>query len=159
MYTIHEHHIKNTCSPREISSIMVWNYSGRQNVRKCVMQTHHRAFLIAHIRKWLNTAPFCLSFSQEIMCGISCVDAACSCKINSCIFKRDANESAWWTGLLARNLITSVVPFAKWVYFSSQSVSFFFPFALFHFACPLQPIMRVHVMNSKYHGVTAREEK
>lgn len=44
---------------------------------------------------------------------ISCVDTACSCKINSCIFERDANESAWWTGLLAWNLITNVFPFAN----------------------------------------------
>lgn len=50
---------------------------------------------------------------------------ACSCKINSCIFKKDANESAPWTGLLAWNLITSVLPFAN---------EFTFPFCLFSFS-------------------------
>lgn len=38
-------------------------------------------------------------------------------------------------------------PLCKWAYFSSLSVSFFFLFALFHFACSLQPIMWVPVMN------------
>lgn len=80
---------------------------------------------------------------------LMCRHCARSCKINSCIFKRDANESAWWTGLLAWNLIRSVVPFANEFTFPlCLSLSLFF-FALFHFPCPLQPIMRVHVMNSK----------
>lgn len=54
-----------------------------------------------------------------------CRHCACSCKINSCIFKKDANESAPWTGLLAWNLITSVLPFAN---------EFTFPFCLFSFS-------------------------
>lgn len=54
-----------------------------------------------------------------------CRQCACSCKINSCIFKKDANESAPWTGLLAWNLITSVLPFAN---------EFTFPFCLFSFS-------------------------
>lgn len=54
-----------------------------------------------------------------------CRHCAYSCKINSCIFKKDANESAPWTGLLAWNLITSVLPFAN---------EFTFPFCLFSFS-------------------------
>lgn len=50
-------------------------------------------------------------------------------------------------------------PPCKWVYFSSLSVSFFFPFAPFHFACPQQPIMRVHVMNSKSLAWQLQKEK
>lgn len=56
-----------------------------------------------------------------------CRCCACSCKINSCIFKRDANESAWWTRLLAWNLITSVVPFAdEFTFPSCLFLSFIF---------------------------------
>lgn len=55
-----------------------------------------------------------------------CRHCARSCKINSCIFKRHANESAWWTGLLAWNLITSAVPFANEFTFPlCLSLSFF----------------------------------
>lgn len=55
-----------------------------------------------------------------------CRHCARSCKINSYIFKSHANESVWWTGLLAWNLITSAVPFANESTFSlCLSLSFF----------------------------------
>lgn len=96
---------------------------------------------------------FCLFFPFYFPANrvwhLMCRHCACSCKINSCIFKRYANESAWWTRLLAWNLITSVVPCANEFTFPLCMSLFFSLFALFHFACPLQPIMRVHVMNLK----------
>ena len=67
-----------------------------------------------------------LSFSRQMVCDVSCVDTVpAHAKIKSCIFKWDANESAWWTGLLAWNVITSVVPFANEFTFPlSLSLSF-----------------------------------
>lgn len=76
--------------------------------------------------KLLNIASYfsCFFFQGNGVWRLMCRHCAYSCKINSCIFKKDANESAPWTGLLAWNLITSVLPFANEFSFLSL---FFFP--------------------------------
>jgi len=73
-----------------------------------------KAFPIAHIRANSWILPLHLFFSPANGAWrLVWRHCARSCKINPCIFKEDANESAWWTGLLAWHLITSVVPFAN----------------------------------------------
>lgn len=67
-------------------------------------------------------------FPEDHVWHLMCRLCACSCKINSCILKIYANESAWWTGLLAWNLITSVVLCANEFTFSSLYVSLFLSF-------------------------------
>lgn len=71
-----------------------------------------------------------------------CRHCAHSCKINSCIFKRDANESAWWTGLLAWNLITSAVPFANEFTFPLCLSLSFFILLSFTLYVPCNPLCR-----------------
>ena len=149
-YTIHERHTKNTCTLKKWAQYTSLKLQLKVGMEANMWQKAPlEPFLMLTSRqivKYCLFSPPFLFLANHVW-RLMCRHCARSCKINSCIFKRDANESAWWTGLLAWNLIRSVVPFANEFTFPlCLSLSLFF-FALFHFPCPLHPIMRVHVMN------------
>lgn len=151
-YTIHERHMKNTCTLKKWAQYACLKLQLKVGMeanmwQKAPLEPFSTLTSQQIVKYCLFPPPFL--FLANHVWRLMCRHCARSCKINSCIFKRDANESAWWTGLLAWNLIRSVVPFANEFTFPlCLSLSLFF-FTLFHFPCPLQPIMRVHVMNSK----------
>lgn len=101
-----------------------------------------QSFLIARTRTNCYILPLLFGFLANRAWRLMCRHCACSCKINSCIFKGDANESAWWTGLLAWNLITSIVPFANEFTFPLCLYLSFFILLSFTLHVPCNPLCR-----------------